>query len=144
MISFNSHGIKNPATVEITPSRDQLDKLPEAAIERLEETSALILQQQQVTRTTEPLKTNASETGIGRMDALARREGQLAMSAEIARSTMLQRLRFDASESFDSIMQAARRLLQAGIACRCVATLQFATYRLPVSRGRLHLLQPTL
>ncbi|MGB0597373.1 MAG: hypothetical protein ACPGLY_11845, partial [Rubripirellula sp.] len=103
--------------VEIIPSRDQLDELPESAIERLEEISDLILQQQQVIRNTEPLKTEplktkASETEIGRMDALARREGQLAMSAETARSTMQQRLPFDATESFDSAMQAARRLLQ--------------------------------
>ncbi|MDF1845092.1 MAG: hypothetical protein P1U77_27070 [Rubripirellula sp.] len=98
--------------VEIIPSRDQLDDLPESAIERLEEISDLILQQQQVIRNTEPLKSKAGETEIGQMDALARQEGQLAMSAETARSAMQQRLPFDATESFDSAMQAARRLLQ--------------------------------
>ncbi|MDG2223986.1 MAG: hypothetical protein P8L85_21580 [Rubripirellula sp.] len=98
--------------VEIIPSRDQLDELPGSAIERLEQVSDLILQQQQVIHKTERLQNSADGTELTRMDALAQQERRLAMATETARNIMQQRLPFDATKSFDSAMQSARRRLQ--------------------------------
>ena len=91
--------------VEIIPSRDQLDQIPESAYRQLEQMSELIQRQQEAIRQTDqlgdPLKTR-------QMDALAEQENRIAGSAGTFQSVVQSWLPPKVTEPFETSIQSAR------------------------------------
>jgi hypothetical protein len=99
--------------VEIIPSRDQLDQLPETAYQQLEQISDMIQQQQEVIRQTERITDPESAQQKRRLEALAEQEDRIATSAETFHREVPNRLPRNVTQPLASSIQAAREALAA-------------------------------
>ncbi len=98
--------------VQIIPSRDELDQLPKAAYEQLEEMTELIQQQQEVIRQTDRLEDTGDPPQARRMEALAEQENRIASSTESLQVALQNRLPSHVPEPFVSSIESAREALQ--------------------------------
>ena len=93
--------------VEIVPSRDQLESLPEPAYEKLEQMTDLIERQQAVIRQTGALANDRDSQSSRRMDALADQEDQIEKAASRFPSDLQAWLEPDVMEPFTAAIGAA-------------------------------------
>ena len=105
--------------VEIVPSRDQLESLPEPAYQKLEQMTDLIERQQAVIRQTDGLTDDRDSQQGRRMDALADQEDQIGKAASLLASGLQAWLEPDVMEPFTTAIGSASAELD-----RAESTLQ--------------------
>ncbi len=120
-ISSTTAPLRSPATntryesstyfVEVIPTRDELDQLPEAAYQQLEQMTELIEQQQEVIRQTNRLTGANDPQQARRLQALAEQENRIASSAEGHQVALENQLGQQATASFSDSIEAARESL---------------------------------
>ncbi len=98
--------------VEVIPSRDELDALPNAAYEQLEQITGLIEQQQEVIHQTDRLTDAGDPQQARRIEALAEQENRIAASAESFQVALQTQLGPQVTASFAAASEAARAALQ--------------------------------